>query len=239
VTASPFIRHFAIALNDAMPEAERQRLKLFAPRIVGTNDGLDRDRARLVQRMFADEIVPQLRSDLADLWLPTIIRGEWASYTAERPTSPQELVLAFLSNSNTCRASPGRQTNNMAVIAAKLLTTCAMSAGSNADASFYWSKAIGMLDRLCDVGPPTPRPRMGATQVARADYILDHTGRLEVIALTASKMLQRLRRRLRKGSAILGLNGLPQRRNAAGSAEPTSAVPGESAPNLVGERASS
>src|SRR5260370_36562246 len=65
VTASPFIRHFAIALNDAMPEAERQRLKLFAPRIVGTNDGLDRDRARLVKRMLAAELGPQLRLNLA------------------------------------------------------------------------------------------------------------------------------------------------------------------------------
>ena len=43
--ASPLIQAFAVAVNDLMPRAARQRLKPFAPRIIGTNDGLDGARA--------------------------------------------------------------------------------------------------------------------------------------------------------------------------------------------------
>jgi hypothetical protein len=39
--ASPVIRAFAILINEQMPREVRQRLKPFAPRIVGTKDGLD------------------------------------------------------------------------------------------------------------------------------------------------------------------------------------------------------
>jgi len=47
-TASPFIRKFAIPLNDGVPTALCQDLKPFAPRIIGTNDGHDLKRAAVM-----------------------------------------------------------------------------------------------------------------------------------------------------------------------------------------------
>ena len=46
--ASPLIQTFAVLVNDHMPHAARQRLKPFAPRIIGTNDGLDGIRAAVL-----------------------------------------------------------------------------------------------------------------------------------------------------------------------------------------------
>jgi hypothetical protein len=58
VCASPLIRAFAIPINDHMPHEVRQRLKPFAPRILGTNDRLDRERVEVLRRALAAEIFP-------------------------------------------------------------------------------------------------------------------------------------------------------------------------------------
>jgi hypothetical protein len=60
--ASPLIRHFAIPVNDGMPREARQRLKPFAPRIVGTNDGIDRARAEVLRRALLEVILPRARA---------------------------------------------------------------------------------------------------------------------------------------------------------------------------------
>ena len=58
--ASPLIRAFAIPLNDNMPHTVRQRLKPFAPRILGTQDGQDAVRAELLRQALSQEILPKL-----------------------------------------------------------------------------------------------------------------------------------------------------------------------------------
>lgn len=95
ITASPFIRHFAIALNDSMPESERERLKLFAPRILGTNDGLDAERVRLVQRAFAEEVAPRLHADLAADWLPRRLGSDWSAYVTGEKNRPRNSSPPF------------------------------------------------------------------------------------------------------------------------------------------------
>src|SRR3712207_3950449 len=52
--ASPLIQTFAVLVNDHMPRAARQRLKPFAPRIIGTDDGLDRARAEVLREALAE-----------------------------------------------------------------------------------------------------------------------------------------------------------------------------------------
>src|SRR5215207_11085379 len=52
--ASPVIQAFAVLVNDHMPRAARQRLKPFAPRIIGTDDGLDRARAEVLREALAE-----------------------------------------------------------------------------------------------------------------------------------------------------------------------------------------
>src|ERR671916_569815 len=57
--ASPLVQAFAVAINDLMPRAARQRLKPFAPRIIGTDDGFDRVRAAILRQALAEEIPPE------------------------------------------------------------------------------------------------------------------------------------------------------------------------------------
>src|SRR3712207_4257577 len=57
--ASPVVRDFVIPVNDHMPREARQSLKPFAPRLVGTNDGLDRARAEVLRRALAETILPR------------------------------------------------------------------------------------------------------------------------------------------------------------------------------------
>jgi hypothetical protein len=62
-SASPLIRNLAISVNDAMPGDVRQRLKPFAVRMIGTNDGHDRARAEVLRQALVAEILPRLRRD--------------------------------------------------------------------------------------------------------------------------------------------------------------------------------
>ena len=55
--ASPLIQTFAVLVNDHMPHAARQRLKPFAPRIIGTNDGFDPVRAEILRHALAEGIL--------------------------------------------------------------------------------------------------------------------------------------------------------------------------------------
>lgn len=213
-TASPFIRHFAIAINDAMPDVERQRLKLFAPRIVGTNDGLDAKRVRVMHEVFVGEVVPQLCEDLAAEWLPARLDRDWAAYFASGDKSPQEFVCAFISDA--CRAEPGRETNHVAAVAAKLLSSCATSAPASTDDGWYWSKAIDLLDRLCDVGPAKLPSCVADEQVARASNILDHTGMFEMVSLVIAEVVRRNTYRLTAPIAPW-LKRIPARHSSASS----------------------
>jgi hypothetical protein len=52
--ASPLIQTFAVLINDHMPHGARQRLKPFAPLIIGTDDGLDGLRAAVLRHAYLD-----------------------------------------------------------------------------------------------------------------------------------------------------------------------------------------
>ena len=56
--ASPLIRGFVIPGNDHMPREARRRLKPFVPRLIGTNDGLDRARAEVLRRLLVEVLLP-------------------------------------------------------------------------------------------------------------------------------------------------------------------------------------
>ncbi len=215
ITASSFIRHFAIELNDAMPEQERQRLKLFAPRIVGTNDGLDAERARLVQRAFLEEIVPRLREDLADNWLPKRLGSDWVAYAAGAAQSPQEFIFQFIADAG--RGADARAHNGTAIIAAKLLALYATSAASADTGAWYWAKGIDLLDRFCDVGTTVPGSRIGPSEIARAGYVLGHTRRFEALSLAVKDVLRDIRLRLGKPASAPGVGLHPDAQRVHGT----------------------
>ncbi len=171
VTASSFIRHFAITLNDALPETERQRLKPFAPRILGTNDGLDAERSRLAMRMLAEEISPRFETK-----------------------APSKFVSAFVSDGS--QTMEYRETDRVAIAVAKLLRLCATTAPTAVDSAWFWAKGIDLLDRLCDVSPQ-PRPfDIDAGQIERVESVLDRSIYAGAAARIAGGVMSRIRGRM-------------------------------------------
>jgi hypothetical protein len=76
--ASPVIGAFAILVNDQMPGDVRQRLKPFAPCIVGTKDGLDGARAEILRRALVEEILPRMSRSQTSAAAPGTAAGRTA-----------------------------------------------------------------------------------------------------------------------------------------------------------------
>jgi hypothetical protein len=216
-TASSFIRQFAIPFNDAIPHDERQRLKPFAPRILGTNDGLDAERVPLALQMLVEEIAPRFYADLATARSLTRAKGGGRSSGSEGTKSPQEFVLAFVTNA--ALASAGRDSDRVATAAARLLIFCATMAPTAADRRWYWSKGIDLLDRLCDVGDATRCPCLSPVQVERVQSILVRRSYFEMIAKSAGEIALSVRRLWGDDSAIFGYDDISTQRNMVTSEE--------------------
>jgi hypothetical protein len=146
--ASPLIRAFAIPLNDNMPPAVRQRLKPFAPRIIGTADGRDAARAALLRDMMAGEVLPRIGTRLDG-------RGWWRRVRAiigRRRLEREALALL-------ARAGSLRDAGDLACAAAaagatgRLLARAAREARDPAEAERIWALGISVLDRLCEPAP--------------------------------------------------------------------------------------
>lgn len=185
---SPLIRRFAIAINDALPDAERQRLKLFAPRMVGTDDMHDKDRARLLLSILTGEIVPALRAEDAKYWLA-------APGDVHDPTAAlEDLVGRTLQQAR--KAVIGKNVGEVADCTSSLLVTCAKAAPNEAIRQRCWSRAIDLFDRLCSVKDEN-RLVMIPERVAAAHRTLDKSGLLKRIDMWMANMATSLARRFR------------------------------------------
>jgi hypothetical protein len=149
-TASPLIREFAIALNDALPDADRQRLKPFAPRIVGTRDGHDAKRSNLLRDALRYEVLPRLRADSAAGILRRGVVWRCTSGADSHDLSSDTIIWTSDTFSDAFDLPPNG--HQMARLIARLLTTCAACASDEAAGSWYTAKAIDILDRLCEIG---------------------------------------------------------------------------------------
>jgi hypothetical protein len=58
VCACPVLTAFMIRLNDRMPQSERDRLKAFIPRLIGTRDGLSAKRLEILVHSAVAEVTP-------------------------------------------------------------------------------------------------------------------------------------------------------------------------------------
>jgi hypothetical protein len=151
--ASPLLGAFVIPVNDRMPDDARQRLKPFALRIMGTRDGRDAERLALLRRLLAEQVLPDLlaRQRVAARGLPRLggVARAWASM---QRVSVQAQVTRLLEDGAVClRADRGIA---LAHAAGQLLALGAGLARDRAEADWHWDTAIGLLDRLCDVGAP-------------------------------------------------------------------------------------
>ena len=189
--ASPLIRGFAVPINDRMPEALRQRLKLFAPRIVGTRDRFDKLRAELLLYAVREEIVPRLRVDFAVAgFVPP-----WPSGARRSRAAAMALVAKFGVLSESRATLAGLMAIDIASATAHLLAHCA-GALAKQEAVWYWNKAIDLLDRLCDISDECAEPPIDWTRVAWLEGVLERRTRLLRHKAMAVRMLDRLRRLL-------------------------------------------
>lgn len=186
-TASSLIRLFAIPLNDGMDSPTRQQLKPFAPRIIGTADRRDAERAELLFTAMFEEVLPEALKDRH----PVFSRGGRSAKAAEPvyallrqiKTGERKHVRELLEQIEggdatlfealwrVAKAYRSGMYNSMAETAASLLVGLAQAAPSSDRAAWYWNKAIDLLDRMCDVGsgdrvPEIRRDRVAALQNA-------------------------------------------------------------------------
>ena len=196
VTASPFISYYATTINYGMPDEVRQRLKLFAPRIVGTNDGLDVERSCIMLSWFTEEIVPHLQACVIAGWRPIPLTDELAAYGWGEVRSVQDFAFIFAADARRYVATA--EMHRLATVGATLLIICAQSAPMLSEAQWYWSKAIDLLDRLCDVGLQTPHSIVRPMQVENTVITHGRVGGRGVIYSVLSKVVLRAYRKLSK-----------------------------------------
>ncbi len=132
-TASPLIRRYGIVLNDEMPSKMRQKLKPFAPRILNTRDEHDVERVQLLVEAWRNEIVPRVVADFG-----------------HRPNTSDQGTDELLTGRRALAEASARE--QLAAASVHLLARYGGGKAGYRLREWYWSKAIDLLDRLCDVG---------------------------------------------------------------------------------------
>ena len=143
--ASPLIQTFAVLVNDHMPREARQRLKPFAPRIIGTNDGFDQVRTEILRHAFAEGILAKALGQCVTGPAPTLGRLSRLRRLLRWLRKEERGHLLALSRDGV----------NLAREAARLIARSARRAPCAREQERHWDVAIGLLDMLCDVGAPT------------------------------------------------------------------------------------
>ena len=143
--ASPLIQTFAVLVNDHMPREARQRLKAFAPRIIGTNDGFDQVRAAVLRHALAEGILAKA--------LGQCVTGP--ARTQGRLSRLRRLWRWLRKDERGHLLALSRDGVNLAREAARLIARSARRAPCAREQERHWDAAIGLLDMLCDVGAPT------------------------------------------------------------------------------------
>ncbi len=146
--ASSLVRAFAIPINDHMPRPVRQRLKPFAPRILGTADGREEARAALLRRALAEEILPALQAASRTSTRPAE-RRLGRLWDRLRRTMLERRVRLLL---EPAPAPRGREADlELAGAAGRLMAWSARERACEPRAAERcWAMALDLLDRLCD-----------------------------------------------------------------------------------------
>lgn len=154
-TASPVIRKLVIPLNDRFDTATRQRLKPFAPRIIGTNDGRDPERAALIYETIVAKVLPAAAADLCGREPAPADAGAPLRVAAPLPSRLRRHVDYIV----TARGE-GRF-DVLAKEAGHFLAGVAETVSDHSRRAWYHAVALDLVDLLCDVGAET-RPASGS-----------------------------------------------------------------------------
>jgi hypothetical protein len=174
VSASPLIRSLAIVINDALPDDERQRLKPFAPRILGTNDGRDEDRVEVLRQVLSERLLPEVRRDRPARQAAQefgALAGCLSGRVNQRdPEADIGRVLAQIEG-----GVPRHRQPMLGSTVGELLAWCMHEAITQERRAWYRGEAVILLDRLCDVGAETRRHPIQDDRITRAEERLDGT----------------------------------------------------------------
>ncbi|MBT5569725.1 MAG: hypothetical protein HOJ90_00755 [Alphaproteobacteria bacterium] len=170
-TACPVITAFAIRINDAIDCDSRQDLKPMAVRIMGTNDGHERDRAWVLSREAVNDVFARVMEDA----------GAPGDVVADLPRLPQDIDYKFDIKGLSSDLSAIGRANNVprgllfdirymlraltrgsdelvASAAANLMLDSARLNGIAVAQNPYWTKAIDMFSQLCAIGEAERAP---------------------------------------------------------------------------------
>lgn len=166
VCASPVIAAFARAVNDAMDRPTRQRLRPFAPRIVGTADRLDGVRQERLHTALIETLLPAIVTDLQagarshDQAQAAELTAELAGQLAHANDAEQ---LRLVQDAHWDRAAliwplrnalAARRDGDgvqQAESVARVLIAAVSCLARPSRRTWYWDRAVGILDQLCDV----------------------------------------------------------------------------------------
>jgi hypothetical protein len=165
--ASPVIAAFARAVNDAMDRTTRQRLRPFAPRIVGTADGADAERRDWLHTLLVESLLPAIVTDLQasahdhDQARAAELTAELAGQLAHADDAQQLRIVQDaawdraaliwpLRNALTARRDGDGVQQAEAI--ARVLIAAVSCLARPTRREWYWGRAVETLDRLCDVG---------------------------------------------------------------------------------------
>jgi hypothetical protein len=170
VTASPVVRRFAITLNDEMSSEMRQTLKSFAPLIIGTRDGHDMTRAALLREVARAELLPRIELEFGRAMGTVLLCG--MRRNARTWPDIYQRVSALATEGGAVLDGSGRE--EMAFAVSRLLCCCGQVAARPEQRSWYWAKAVDILDRLCAVGAEDARPAVSTAHLDSVQSFLAH-----------------------------------------------------------------
>lgn len=172
--ASPMIAAFARPINDAMDRQTRQRLIPFAPHIQGTGMETDGERRALLHNALLNELLPRMVTDLqvaaSSDWDATGAdeTARLAAALAETPTAEQPRLVQDPAWDNAALIAPLRvaitafrdgSSVQQAEAVARLVIAGASRVARPTRRTWYWDRAIDLLDRLCACDVPAAPAR--------------------------------------------------------------------------------
>ncbi len=145
----PIIRPYAIALNDRMPNNERQKLKPFILRVVGNRDPESEElRKHFIILETARKVVPKAFDE------------KWPSLAAKARAIPDNATYADIKQvmQELANAADADATAAAANAAAYAAYAAAANAAAYAAAAYAaaWDQAIWILDNVLKIGKQSP-----------------------------------------------------------------------------------
>lgn len=169
--ASPAIAAFVRPINDAMDRTTRQKLRLFAPRILGTAGGNEADCRAVLHRMLTTTLLSAVVTDLQasargqDQARGAELTAQLASQLAHSKTTEDQLHIAqnaawdraalIWPLRNALMAYRDGDSVQQAESTARVLIAAVSCLARPSRRDWYWDRAIETLDALCDAARPS------------------------------------------------------------------------------------